>query len=171
MPSRLNWPSSRLSAAIWRSPWKTRTVTAVWLSSAVLNVCFAFGGNRRVLRSTSFVKTPPKVSIPKRQRSDIQQQHVLAIAGQHASLDSGAYGYDFIRIHTLVWRLSQTLLRTKRLNSRDPASTHRQARLRRCHWALVLHHPSLGSPACDIVRITSPRVLRILRESLQPASA
>ena len=33
--SRLNWPSILLSAAISRSPWKTRMVTADWLSSAV----------------------------------------------------------------------------------------------------------------------------------------
>ncbi len=35
MPTRSNWPSSLLSAAISRSPWNTRIVTACWLSSAV----------------------------------------------------------------------------------------------------------------------------------------
>jgi len=35
MPTRSNWPSSLLSCAISRSPWKTRIVTACWLSSAV----------------------------------------------------------------------------------------------------------------------------------------
>ena len=64
MPSRLNWPSSRLSADISRSPWNTRTVTAVWLSSAVLKTCFRSAGIV-VLRSTSLVITPPKVSMPR----------------------------------------------------------------------------------------------------------
>ena len=63
MPSRLNWPSSRLSAAISRSPWKTRIVTAVWLSSAVLKVCFRSAGIV-VFFSTSLVITPPSVSMP-----------------------------------------------------------------------------------------------------------
>ena len=63
MPSRLNWPSSRLSAAICRSPWKTFTVTAVWLSSAVLKICFRSVG-MVVLRSTSLVIMPPRVSMP-----------------------------------------------------------------------------------------------------------
>lgn len=37
-PSRLNWPSNLLCAAISRSPWNTRIVTVTsWLSSAVEN--------------------------------------------------------------------------------------------------------------------------------------
>ena len=62
-PSRLNWPSRRLSAAICRSPWRTFTVTAVWLSSAVLKICFRSVG-MVVLRSTSRVIMPPRVSMP-----------------------------------------------------------------------------------------------------------
>ncbi len=43
MPTRSNWPSSLLSAAISRSPWKTLIVTAVWPSSAVEKVWLFFG--------------------------------------------------------------------------------------------------------------------------------
>ena len=64
MSSRLNWPKILLSAAISRSPWNTRIVTAFWLSSAVENTCDFFVGIV-VLRSIKRVNTPPKVSIPK----------------------------------------------------------------------------------------------------------
>ena len=63
MPTRSNWPSSLLSAAISRSPWKTRMVTAVWLSSAVEKVWLFLVGIV-VLRSISRVNTPPRVSMP-----------------------------------------------------------------------------------------------------------
>ena len=57
--SRLNWPSSLLSPAISRSPWKTRIVTAFWLSSAVEKIWLFLVGIV-VLRSISRVKTPPE---------------------------------------------------------------------------------------------------------------
>ena len=63
MPSRLNWPRSRLSLAIGRSPWNTLTVTAVCPSAAVLKTCLRSVGTV-VLRSTSLVNKPPSVSIP-----------------------------------------------------------------------------------------------------------
>ena len=63
MPVRSNWPSSLLSAAISRSPWRTWMVTAVWLSSAVEKTWLFLVG-MVVLRSISLVKTPPRVSMP-----------------------------------------------------------------------------------------------------------
>ena len=63
MPSRLNSPSSLLSATISRSPWNTRTVTAFWLSSAVEKTLLFLVG-MVVLRSISRVNTPPRVSMP-----------------------------------------------------------------------------------------------------------
>ena len=63
MPIRSNWPSILLSAAISRSPWKTRMVTAVWLSSAVENTWLFLVGIV-VLRSIRRVNTPPSVSMP-----------------------------------------------------------------------------------------------------------
>ena len=62
-PTRSNWPSTLLSAAISRSPWNTRMVTAVWLSSAVEKIWLFLVGIV-VLRSISRVKTPPRVSMP-----------------------------------------------------------------------------------------------------------
>ena len=63
MPTRSNWPSILLSAAISRSPWNTRIVTAVWPSSAVENTWLFLVGIV-VLRSMSRVNTPPSVSMP-----------------------------------------------------------------------------------------------------------
>ena len=64
MSTKSNWPRSLLSAAIDLSPWKTRIVTADWLSSAVENVWLLFVGIV-VFLSISFVNTPPNVSIPR----------------------------------------------------------------------------------------------------------
>ena len=63
MPTRSNWPSILLSAAISRSPWNTRMVTAFWLSSAVENTWLFLVGIV-VLRSMRRVNTPPSVSMP-----------------------------------------------------------------------------------------------------------
>ena len=64
MPTRSNCPSSLLSAAISRSPWNTRMVTAVWPSSAVEKVWLFLVGIV-VLRSMRRVNTPPSVSMPR----------------------------------------------------------------------------------------------------------
>ncbi len=45
-----------------------------------------------------------------RQRRDVEQQHVLHFAGQHAALDRGADGHDFVRIHALVRLFAEHLL-------------------------------------------------------------
>ena len=52
-----------MSAAISRSPWNTRIVTACWPSSAVENTWLFLVGIV-VLRSISRVNTPPSVSMP-----------------------------------------------------------------------------------------------------------
>mmetsp|Transcript_14961 Transcript_14961/g.25489 ORF Transcript_14961/g.25489 Transcript_14961/m.25489 type:complete len:305 (-) Transcript_14961:866-1780(-) len=64
MPTRSNWPSSLLSAAISRSPCSTLRPTWVWLSAAVEKVCDFFVGIV-VLREISLVITPPSVSMPR----------------------------------------------------------------------------------------------------------
>ncbi|KHO53479.1 MAG: hypothetical protein QT04_C0004G0012 [archaeon GW2011_AR11] len=64
MPSRLKLPRSLLSLNMGRSPCDTRMVTAVWLSDAVEKTWLFFVG-MVVLRSMSFVKTPPRVSMPR----------------------------------------------------------------------------------------------------------
>src|SRR5262245_43546307 len=63
MFSSRNRPRTRLSAARSRSPCKTTTSTAVWLSSAVLNTSVRRAGIV-VFRSITLVITPPSVSIP-----------------------------------------------------------------------------------------------------------
>ena len=63
MPSSLNRPSVLLSLANSRSPCRTCMSTAVWLSSAVENVCDFLVGIV-VLRSIIFVEIPPIVSMP-----------------------------------------------------------------------------------------------------------
>mmetsp|Transcript_100910 Transcript_100910/g.289646 ORF Transcript_100910/g.289646 Transcript_100910/m.289646 type:complete len:333 (-) Transcript_100910:359-1357(-) len=63
-PTRSNWPSSLLSAAISRSPWKTLMPTCVWLSAAVEKVC-AFLVGIVVFLGMRIVATPPRVSTPK----------------------------------------------------------------------------------------------------------
>ena len=59
-----NLPSDLLSPAISRSPWSTWISTDGWLSSAVEKISDFFDGIV-VLRSISFVITPPLVSIPR----------------------------------------------------------------------------------------------------------
>src|SRR5204863_34369 len=63
MPTSWNLPSVLLYVAISDSPWSTCTSTDGWLSSAVVNVSDFFVGIV-VLRSMSFVMTPPLVSMP-----------------------------------------------------------------------------------------------------------
>ena len=109
MPSRLNWPSSRLSRAIARSPWNTLTVTAVWLSAAVLKTCFFSVGNRGVAFDELGHDATHGFDA-ERQRRDVEQQHVLHFAGQHAALDRRADGHDFVRIDALVRLLAEHLL-------------------------------------------------------------
>ena len=90
-----------MSAAISRSPWNTRIVTAFWLSSAVEKVWLFFVGIV-VLRSIRRVKTPPKRLDAERQRRHVEQQDVLDLALQNAALDRSTDGHDFIRIDALV---------------------------------------------------------------------
>ena len=50
----------------------------------------------------SLVITPPLVSMPRLQRRDVEQQHVLDVAAQHAGLDRGADGDDLVGVDRLV---------------------------------------------------------------------
>jgi hypothetical protein len=63
-----------------------------------------------VLRSISGVNTPPRVSMPERQRGDVQQQHVLDVALQHAGLYRGAQRHDLVRVHALVGLAAEEVL-------------------------------------------------------------
>ena len=63
IPVSSNVPSGLLSLVNSRSPWKTWIETDGWLSSAVVKVSLRLVGIA-VLRSMSFVMTPPLVSMP-----------------------------------------------------------------------------------------------------------
>ncbi len=63
MPTRSNRASVRLSFAISRSPCTTWMLTAGWLSVAVEKI-WPLRHGMAVLRSMSFVMSPPRVSMP-----------------------------------------------------------------------------------------------------------
>ena len=46
-----------------------------------------------------------------RQRRHVEQQHVLDFALEHAALDAGADGHDFIRVHALMRRFVDERMR------------------------------------------------------------
>ena len=109
MPTRSNWPSILLSAAISRSPWNTRMVTACWPSSAVENTCDLLGRDRGVAVDQAGEHAAQRLDA-ERQRRHVEQQHVLDVALQHAGLDGGADGDDLVRIDALVRLLAEQLL-------------------------------------------------------------
>ena len=109
MPTRSNCPSSLLSAAISRSPWLTRMVTAFWPSSAVEKVWLFLVGIV-VLRSISRVNTPPSVSMPSDSGVTSSNRTSLTSPLQHAALDGGADGDDLVRVDALVRLLAEQLL-------------------------------------------------------------
>ena len=93
--------------------------TAVWLSSAVENTSVRRAGIV-VLRSITFVMTPPIVSRPERQRRDVEQHDVLDLALEHARLQRGADGHDLVRVDGHVRVLAAGQLADELLDRRDP---------------------------------------------------
>ena len=59
-----------------------------------------------VLRSISTVMMPPGFDA-QRQRGHVEQQHVFDVTGQHAALDGGAEGNDFVRVDVLLGFLAE----------------------------------------------------------------
>ena len=100
-----NLPSVLLNCAISRSPWSTWISTDGCMSSAVVNTSVRRVG-MVVLRSMSLVITPPLVSMPRRQRGDVEEQDVLDVALEHAGLDGGADGDDLVGVDALVGLLA-----------------------------------------------------------------
>jgi len=64
---------------------------------------FATCGRNRVLRSINLVKTPPRVSMPSDSASH-RATHILDLAFEHAGLDGGPHGHDFVWIDALMRR-------------------------------------------------------------------
>ena len=109
MPTSWNLPSVLLKPAISRSPWSTWISTDVWPSSAVEKISDLRVG-MVVLRSISFVITPPLVSMPSESGRHVEQQDVLDLALEHAGLDGRADGDDLVRVDAAVRLLAEELL-------------------------------------------------------------
>ena len=108
MPTRSKRPSDLLCSANSRSPCSTWIVTAFWLSAAVEKICDFLVGIV-VFRSMSLVNTPPRVSMPERQRGHVEQQDVLDVALEHAALDRGADRHDFVRVDAFMRLFAEDL--------------------------------------------------------------
>jgi len=104
MPESWNAPSSSFSSAISRSPWKTRTLTEVWLSAAVVNT-FDSSVGIVVFFSMSRSKRPPFTSIPS-ERGHVQQDDVVDVAGEHAALNRRAERDRLVGVDVLLRLLS-----------------------------------------------------------------
>ena len=59
-----------------------------------------------VLRSMSLVNRPPLVSMPRRERGDVDEQDVLALALEDTGLQAGADGDDLVGVDALVGLLA-----------------------------------------------------------------
>ena len=93
----MNRPSEVLFAAISLSPCRTWISTLFCPSAAVENTWDLRVG-MVVFLSMSLVEMPPSVSMPKRQRRNVQQQDVLDLSGQDGRLDGGAHGHALHRV-------------------------------------------------------------------------
>ena len=67
------------------------------------------GRNRRVLLDELGHHAAERLDA-ERQRRDVEQQHVLHFAGEHAALDRGADGDRLVRVHVLARLLAEEVL-------------------------------------------------------------
>ncbi len=96
MPISWNTPSSRLSFAMARSPWKTLISTEVWLSAAVEKV-FALACRDGGVALDQLGEDAAEGFDAERERSHVEQQHVFDFAAQHAALHGRAHRDHFVR--------------------------------------------------------------------------
>jgi len=80
----------------------------VWFSTPVVNNSCALAGTVE-LRGIIFATTPPIVSMPRGQRSDVKQQHVVHAAFENIRLDCCAQRNDFVWIQFGVGTTSKKL--------------------------------------------------------------
>ena len=90
MPARSKLPSSLLLAAISRSPWNTRMVTARLVVLGGREGLALLGRDRGVAVDQAGEHATQRFDA-QRQRGHVEQQHVLDVALQHAGLDRGAH--------------------------------------------------------------------------------
>src|ERR1700712_2205512 len=91
MPCSSKVPSGFLSRVDSRSPWKTWMATDGWLSSAVVEGSPGFGRNGRVALDELGHDAALGLDT-EAQGGDVDEQDILALALQHASLQCGADG-------------------------------------------------------------------------------
>jgi hypothetical protein len=75
--------------------------TAVWLSTAVVNISLPVAGMVE-LRMMIFDTTPPHCLDAKRQRGHVEQQHLAVAGDEDVGLYAGAQRHHFIRIQLAV---------------------------------------------------------------------
>jgi hypothetical protein len=91
-----------------RSPCSTWIVTAFWLSSAVGEHLLRLGRDGGVLLD-QLGHHPAQRLDAERERRDVEQQHILDVALQHAGLDRGADGHRLVRVDVLARLLAEEL--------------------------------------------------------------
>ena len=103
-----NCPSGQLSRAISRSPCSTLIdIERCWLT-AVVNISPALIGMVELRGMITFIN-PPNVSMPERERRDIEQHNIAHRAGQNAGLDRRPERHGFVRILRGVRLASENL--------------------------------------------------------------
>lgn len=137
IPTRVNWPSTLLSAAISLSPWHTLISTWVCPSAAVEKTWGSGGGDRGSFNTVALTsrqdcsvqstylallggncgvpvdelgEDPTQSLNTQWQRRHIQQQHVSDVTGQDATLDGCSYGNSFIRVDRLAGSTTKQVL-------------------------------------------------------------
>ena len=109
MPTRSNWPSSLLSRAISRSPWKHVDRHRGLVVLGGREDLALLGRDRRVAVDQPREHAAQRLDA-ERQRRHVEQQHVLDVALQHAGLDRGADRHHLVRVDALVRLLAEELL-------------------------------------------------------------
>ena len=108
MPVSSKCASDLLSAAISRSPCSTCTLTNGWLSIVVEKTSVARAGSDGVARDEAREHAARGLDA-ERQRRDVEQQHFLHLAGEHAGLDRGADRDDLVGIDPAARFLAEQL--------------------------------------------------------------
>ena len=130
MPSRLNWPSDMLSAAIGRSPCSTWIVTARLVVLSRAEDLALLDRDGRVALDDRRHHAAQRLDA-QGQRRHVQQQHVLDLAGQHAALQRRADRHHLVRVDAPVRLLAASACAPAPAPSAC-GSSRRPARLRRC---------------------------------------
>ena len=117
-----------------RSPWRTWTSTRRLVVGRRREDLLLLRRDRRVARDHRRHDAAERLDA-ERERRDVEEDHVLHVAGEHAGLDRRADRDDLVRVHALVRLLAEELL-DRLLARAGCASSRRRARPRRCPSAV-----------------------------------